>query len=324
MNKKVLITGIAGQDGSYLAEFLLSKNYEVYGVGENLNDKKNLWRVKHILDKLILRQGDISNYKTIKELIFKIKPNEIYHLATKHDLPNSLENYMAIRETNLDSVYFMLSAIKEFSSIPKIFLASSSRIFGDAKTFPQNEETPFHPNTPYGIAKTAGFHFVKMYREAYKIFACTGILYNHESPRRDFNFLPRKITQVAAKIKFGKEDKLVLGNIEAKCDWGFAGDYVEAMWLMLQAEKPDDYIIGTGEIHSVKDILNIAFGEVGLNWENYVVINREFFRKEGDVPMVADISKIKNKLGWQPKIKFEELIKMMIKEDIRLNDGKKL
>ena len=314
--KKSLITGITGQDGSYLAEFLLEKGYEVHGtIYGKSNDN---WRIKNIQEKIKIYECDVKNEKKINELVKLIVPDEIYHLASVVETRVIFTEEENILKTNFDSTLFFLRAIKLYSPKSKIFFAGSSLMFGDVQESPQNENTSFRPNTPYGVAKTAGFYFVKMYREDYDIFACTGILYNHESPRRDFNFLPRKITQAAAKIKFGEESKLILGNIEAKRDWGFAGDYVEAMWLMLQAEKPDDYVIGTGEIHSVKDVLDIAFEEVGLDWRKYVVVSDEFFRKEGNVSMVADISKIKSKLGWQPKIKFEELIKMMAQEDIRL------
>lgn len=325
MGKKIaFITGIAGQDGSYLAQLLLDKDYEVHGLVQSFSYQNNEnWRIANILDKIILHSGNVSNYEIIYELIKKIQPNEVYHLATKHDLENSLQNYSEIQKTNIDSTYYFLNAIKELKPDCKFFFASSSNIFGKVISSPQNEQTIFNPNSLYGISKVASMQLVKMYREEQDIFACFGILYNHESPRRDIYFLPRKITRAAARIKAGKEKELMLGNINIKRDWGFAGDYVEAIWLMLQAEKPDDYVIGTGKIHSIKDILDIAFREVGLNWENYIVINRGFFRKEGDVPIVADISKIKNKLGWQPKVEFEELIKIMVKEDIRLNDGEK-
>ncbi|MEK7658093.1 MAG: GDP-mannose 4,6-dehydratase [Patescibacteria group bacterium] len=314
--KKALITGITGQDGSYLAEFLLEKGHEVHGTIRRKSD--NLWRIENIKAKIKLYECDIKDEERIIELVKLISPDEIYHLASRVEPRIIFEEEQDILKTNFESTLFFLRAIKLYSVKSKFFLAGSSLMFGDAKKSPQNENTPFYPNNPYGIAKTAGFYLVKMYREAYGISACTGILYNHESPRRDLNFLPRKITSMAAKIKFGKEKKLELGNIEAKRDWGFAGDYVEAMWLMLQANKPEDYIIGTGEIHSVKDILDIAFGEVGLDWQKYVVISKEFFRKEGDIPMVADISKIKNELSWQPKTKFEDLIKMMVEEDIKI------
>mgnify|MGYP001589635716 CR=1 FL=1 len=315
--KKALITGITGQDGSYLAEFLLEKGYEVYGTVYEKSDK-NIWRIKNIKEKIKLYECDVRDENKIIELVKEIIPDEIYHLASSVEPRIIFEEEQNIFKISFESAHSFLRAIKLYSNKSKFFLAGSSLMFGDVQESPQNENTPFSPNSPYGIAKTAGFYFVKMYREAYGIFACTGILYNHESPRRDLHFLPRKITRVAARIKAGKEKELALGNIDAKRDWGYAKDYVEGMWLMLQADKPDDYVIGTGEIHSVKDILDIAFGEVGLDWQKYVVISKEFFRKEGDIPMVADISKIKNELSCQPKTKFEDLIKMMVEEDIKI------
>lgn len=319
--KTALITGIAGQDGSYLAELLFEKGYEVHGT---VSGKfANFWRIENIKEKIKIHECDVRNEEKITELVKSIAPDEIYHLASRVDTRIIFEEEKDILKINFESIIFFLRAIKLYSPKSKFFLAGSSLIFGDVQESPQSENTPFRPNNPYGIAKTAGFYFVKMYRDNYDVFACTGILFNHESPRRDFYFLPRKITQAAAKIKAGKENKLILGNIESKRDWGFAGDYVEAMWLMLQNEKPEDCVIGTGEIHSVKDILDIAFGEVGLDWKKYVVISEEFFRKESDVPVKADISKIKNKLGWQPKIKFEELIKMMVEEDVKILESEK-
>lgn len=314
--KKALITGITGQDGSYLADFLLEKGYEVHGTTRGKSE--NIWRTENIKEKIKVYECDVNDEEKIAELVKLTVPDEIYHLASIVEPRVIFEEERDILKTNFESVHFFLRAIKLYSNKSRFFLAGSSLMFGDVQESPQNEDTPFHPNNPYGIAKTAGFYLAKMYRDNYGIFACTGILYNHESPRRDFHFLPRKITRIAARIKAGKEKELVLGDIDARRDWGFAGDYVEAMWLMLQADKSDDYVIGTGKIHSVKDILNIAFKEVGLDWQKYVVINEEFFRKEGNIPLVADIFKIKNELKWQPKISFEKLIKMMVQEDIRL------
>ena len=318
--KKALITGIAGQDGSYLAEFLLERGYEVHGTIHGKSD--NIWRIENIKEKIKIYECDVKNEERIVELVKLITPDEIYHLASSVETRIIFEEEQNILKTSFDSIHFFLRAIKLHSSKSRIFLAGSSLMFGDVQKSPQNENTPFRPNSPYGIAKTTGFYFVKMYRKDYGIFACTGILYNHESPRRDFKYLPRKITSTAIKIKYGTEKELRLGNLDAKRDWGFVGDYVEAMWLMLQSDEPDDYVIGTGEIHSVKDILDIAFREVGLDWQKYVVISDEFFRKEGDIPMVADISKIKSKLSWQPKTSLEELIKMMVEEDMKLSGAK--
>jgi len=316
MNKKALITGIAGQDGSYLSELLLAKDYEVHGLVRESGGKDGSWRISRILDKLIIHSGDVSDYGTVKKLIAEVKPDEIYHLATKHDLPNSLENYLAIRATNLDSTYFFLSSIKEFSPNSKFFFASSSRVFGDAKTSPQNEETPMSPDSLYGISKVAASAVVRMYREREGIFACSGILFNHESPRRGQEFLSRKISKTVAEIKNGLSYELRLGNLDAVRDWGFAGDFVEAMWLMLQQGVPEDYVIGTGETHSVKDFLDVAFGIVNLDWRKYVKVDEALLRPT-ESELRADISKAKRKLRWTPKIKFEELVQMIVAVDIR-------
>jgi len=315
MSKKVLIIGIAGQDGSYLAELLLSKGYEVHGLERESGDEKKYWRIRHILDKLIVHTGDVSDYKTVKELVIKIKPSEIYHLATKHDLPNSLENYLSIKAINLDSTYFLLSAIKEFSPDSKFFFASSSKVFGNPSISPQNEETAFKPNSLYGISKVAASALVKMYREKEGTFACSGILYTHESPRRDPDFLSRKVTLGATQIKSGTKDELKVGDLNAKRDWGYAGDYVEAMWLMLQQDKPEDFVIGSGEIHTVQELIEVAFGVLDLDWRKYVTVDPEFVRPPEDVEQRADISKAKKVLDWSPKVGFKELVQMMVKKD---------
>ena len=321
--KTALITGIAGQDGSYLAELLLEKGYVVHGLVKNIPEAhaNELWRIGHILEKLVLHGGDVSDHAAIRALVAKIQPDEIYHLATKHELKNSLENYLEIQATNIDSTYYLLSSIKEIKPSCKFFFASSSKVFGKAETSPQNEETPLAPNSLYAISKVQGMHLVKMFREE-GIFGCSGILYNHESPRRDPFFLPRKITSTAAKIKLGKENELRLGDLDAKRDWGFAGDYVECMRRMLQMEKPEDYVIGTGEVHSVRDVLDVAFGALGLDWQKYVVRDPALVAMPEPVLAVADITKAKKKLGWEPGVKFEDLIKMMIEEDMRLSEVK--
>lgn len=319
MDKKIaLITGIAGQDGSYLAELLLSKNYRVHGLEKLLleNQKDQLGRISHILDKIVLHNGDVSDYATARDLINKIKPNEIYHLATKHDLKNSLQNYSEIQKTNIDSTYFFLSAIKEFNPNTRFFFASSSKVFGNPIVSPQNEETPMNPTSLYGISKVAASALVKMYREKEGIFACTGILYNHESPRRDPEFLPRKISIGVAQIRKGNTNKIKLGDLNAVRDWSYAGDLVEAMWLTLQAQNPGDYILGSGETHSVKDLLNVAFNFSGLDWHNYIEMDEGLLRsKENELK--ADIKKAKEVLDWEPKTKFEELVKMMVEADIK-------
>lgn len=319
--KKALITGIAGQDGSYLAELLLDKGYEVHGLLRRSPDggANATWRIQHILEKLILHWGDVSDRIVAPNLIQEVLPDEIYHLATKHDEPSiNIETYLENERTNVNSTLYLLEAIKNLKPACRFFYASTSKIFGTAEESPQNEETPIQPNSLYGISKAAGLELVRLYRDRENIFACSGILYNHESPRRDFFFLPRKITSAVAKIKLGLQNKLTLGDLGARRDWGFAGDFAEAIWLMLQAERPEDYVIGTGEIHSVKDVLDIAFGSLGLDWKTYVEVDQKLVRKPEKFAMVADISKIKKKLNWEPKTKFEKLIKMMVQEDLRL------
>jgi len=320
--KKVLITGIAGQDGSYLAEFLLNKGYKVDGLLKEKPEEKKLVNVAAIIDKLDLHYGDMSDAGFVVDLIKKIQPDEIYHLASGVEVMVSFGDGLEIFKPNLEGTFNFLSAIKEFKPDCRFYFAATAKVFGNPSVSPQNENTPFNPVSPYGIAKTTGLFVVKMFREAHGVFACSGILYNHESPRRDQKFLVKKITSAVAKIKLGIENKLELGNIEAKRDWGFAGDYVEAMWLMLQADKPNDYAIGTGEEHSVKEVLEVAFKEVGLDWQKYVVIEEKFFAKESGVQLVADVSKLKNELGWRQKTSFEELVKKMVNEDIRIFKGK--
>lgn len=321
--KIALITGIAGQDGSYMAELLLGKGYAVHGLVKVLPEKQSgaLSRISHIADRLVLHVGNVSDYAVVHELIKKVQPDEVYHLATKHDLKNSLENYLEIQGANIDSTYFFLNAIKEIKPNCRFFFASSSKIFGKVSCSPQNELTSLSPNSLYGISKVAGMHLVKMYRDEHNIFACSGILYNHESPRRDPFFLPKKITSTAAKIKFGLAKELKLGDLDAKRDWGFAGDFVEVMWLMLQAEKPEDYVIGTGEIHTVRDVLDVAFGSLGLEWGKYVVTDPSLVGAKEPFEMVADISKVERGLNWKPRVLFKDLIKMMTEEDLKLNES---
>ena len=317
--KKALITGIAGQDGSYLAEFLLSKGYEVHGLdSKDFNaDKAAFWRLQQIDKKITLHSGDINNYDYVRDIIGKIMPDEVYHLATKHDLPNSIDNYRSIMATNLDSTYFFLSSIKEFNPATRFFFASSSRVFGNSAVSPQNEDTRTSPSSLYGISKLSASALVKMYRDMEGIFACTGILYNHESPRRDREFLPRKISISVAEIKKGIITKIKLGDLSAKRDWSFAGDLVEAMWLMLQQKTPDDYILGSGVTHSIEDFLNIAFGVAGLDWKQFVEIDPNL-KRPTETELRADIKKAKKVLGWEPKITFDELVKMMVDADIDL------
>ena len=317
--KKAFISGIDGQDGSYLAEFLLAKGYRVYGMVRRValeDPEHHLWRIKHILDKITLYPASLESYPSIFKVIEKVKPQECYHLAAQSFVSYSFEDEFSTINTNINGTHFVLSAIKEKAPKCKFYFAASSEMFGLVRETPQNESTPFHPRSPYGISKVAGFDLTRNYREAYGIFACNGILFNHESPRRGFEFVTRKITNAVAEIKYGLTNKLYLGNLDAKRDWGFAGDYVKAMWLMLNQDKPDDYVIATGETHSVKEFVEMAFSYAGLNWKKYVVKDKTFYRPAEVHLLIGDYSKAKKKFGWQPKVKFEELVRMMVENDI--------
>ncbi len=316
--KKALITGISGQDGSYLAELLLAKNYKVEGTttGEG-NEASN--RIGHLTDKIVSHVCDVRDRSKLFRLIEEQMPDEVYHLASLVEPRVLFEKEAEIFEVNFSSTHHLLQAIKTHVPKAKFFLASSSMVFGNPQTAPQNENTPLRPTTPYGIAKAASQQMVQMYREIHGVYACSGILYNHESPRRDFHFLPRKITFGAAQIKAGVLRELMLGDLDTRRDWGFAGDYVEAMWLMLQDSVPEDYVLGTGETHSIRELLEIAFGYFDLDWRQYVKSDPQLFRK-GDVTinLVPDISKIKNRLHWAPKHSFKQLIELMAQEDAKI------
>jgi len=279
--KKALITGITGQDGSYLAEFLLKKGYEVHGIVRRVaieDPEHRLWRIKHILNKLNLHPGSMESYASIFKIVEEVKPDECYHLAAQSFVSYSFEDEFSTINTNINGTHFVLSAIKEKAPKCKFYFAGSSEMFGLVKETPQNENTPFHPRSPYGISKVAGFDLTRNYREAYNLFACSGICFNHESPRRGYEFVTRKISYTVAEIKLGLAKELRLGNLEAKRDWGFAGDYVKAMWLMLQQDKPDDYVIATGETHSVNEFAELAFSHVGLNYQDYLRVDEIFYR----------------------------------------------
>lgn len=319
MNKKVLITGLTGQDGSYLAEFLLEKDYEVHGIVRRVaieDPRHRLWRIRHILDKLILHPGSLESYASIFKIIEKVKPDECYHLAAQSFVSYSFEDEFSTINTNINGTHFILSAIKEKAPQCKFYFAGSSEMFGLAKETPQNENTPFHPRSPYGISKVAGFDLTRNYREAYNLFTCSGILFNHESPRRGYEFVTRKISNAVAEIKLGLAKTLTLGNLEAKRDWGFAGDYVEAMWLMLNQKEPDDYVIATGVTHSVREFTELAFSHVGLNYQDYLSSDEKFYRPAEVHLLKGDYSKGKKKLGWEPTVSFKELVQMMVEADI--------
>lgn len=318
--KKALITGIVGQDGSYLAELLLEKDYEVHGTERPLNEKdsKRLWRISGIIDKVRLHDCDVTNSAQVESVFLSVMPDEVYHLASEVQPRLVFEEEKNIFDVNFLGVFNFLRAIKKYKDGCRLYCAGSSLMFGPARVSPQNEDTPMNPTTPYGIGKVAAHHFVRMYREAYGIYACTGILFNHESPKRDEIFLPRKITKAAANIKVGKQKKLVLGDIDSERDWAYAGDVVESMWLMLQQENPEDYVIGTSELHSVKELLEIAFGFLDLNWQDYVVLNPDLLRKIDYVNLCADTRKARGKLGWMTKVHFRELVELMVQNDFNL------
>jgi GDPmannose 4,6-dehydratase len=322
--KKALITGITGQDGSYLAEYLLEKGYEVHGIVRRVaieDPEHRLWRIKHITDRLILHSASLETYASIFNVVEKVKPNECYHLAAQSFVSYSFEDEFSTINSNINGTHFVLSAIKEKAPKCKFYFAASSEMFGKAEETPQSEKTPFHPRSPYGISKVAGFYLTLNYREAYNLHASSGILFNHESPRRGFEFVTRKITNAVAKIKLGLAKELRLGNLETKRDWGYAGDYVKAMWLMLQQDEPDDYVIATGETYSIKEFVDLAFSYANLNWKDYVVIDQRFYRPAEVNILKGDFSKARKKLNWQPSVKFEELVKMMIEEEF--NEHKK-
>jgi GDPmannose 4,6-dehydratase len=318
--KKALITGITGQDGSYLAEFLLSKGYEVHGIVRRVafeDPEHRLWRIKHILDKIILHPASLESYASIFKVVEEVRPDECYHLASQSYVSYSFEDEFSTMNVNINGTHFILSAIKERAPECKFYFAASSEMFGNAKESPQNESTPFYPRSPYGISKLAGFHLTRNYRETYNIFAVNGILFNHESPRRGMEFVTRKVSYTVAKIKLGLARELRLGNLDARRDWGYAPEYVEAMWLMLQQDEPDDYVIATCETHSVRELVELAFSYVGLDWRDYVVIDEKLYRPGEINELRGDYSKAKKKLGWQPRTTFEELVRIMVEEDLK-------
>ena len=317
--KKALITGITGQDGSYLAEFLLEKGYQVHGIVRRVafeDSGHRIWRIRHILNKLRLHSASLDSYPSILDVVDKIRPDECYHLASQSFVSYSFEDEFSTISTNINGTHYILSAIKRKAPACKFFFAASSEMFGRVKEAPQNEKTSFYPCSPYGISKVAGFDLTRNYRDAYGVFALSGISFNHESPRRGFEFVTRKISNAAAQIKLGLAKELRIGNLEAKRDWGFAGDYVRAMWLMLQQDKPDDYVVATGEAHSVREFIESAFDYVGLDWKKYVKIDKQFYRPAEVYLLRGDYRKAKKKLGWKPKVKFEELVKMMVDADL--------
>lgn len=319
MNKKALITGITGQDGSYLAEFLLSKGYEVHGIVRRValeDPTHRTWRINHIRNKITLHSASLESYASIFNIIEKIRPDECYHLAAQSFVSYSFEDEFSTMNTNINGTHAILSALKERASKCRFYFAGSSEMFGVAPQSPQNENTPLFPRSSYGISKLAGFHLTRNYREAYSMFACSGILFNHESPRRGFEFVTRKITNAVARIKMGLDKELRLGNLDAKRDWGFAGDYVKAMWLMLQQEKPDDFVAATGETHTIREFLELAFGHAGLDWHPFVREDPMFYRPAEIYELRGDYSKARKILKWEPATSFRELVCMMVDSDL--------
>jgi GDPmannose 4,6-dehydratase len=318
MSKRIaLITGITGQDGSYLAEFLLEKGYEVIGMVRRTSTL-NFSRIQHIQGKIKLVSGDLLDQVSLIGILQEHQPGEIYNLAAQSFVPTSWKQPVFTGDVTALGVTRMLEAIRTVDESIRFYQASSSEMFGKVQEVPQSETTPFYPRSPYGVAKVYGHWITVNYRESYDLFAVSGILFNHESPRRGLEFLPRKVSHGVAKIKLGLAENLALGNLDAQRDWGYAGDYVRAMWMMLQQERPDDYVVGTGETHSVRELCEVAFDHVGLDWQDHVVQDPRFMRPAEVDLLVSDPSKAGRVLGWEPKVTFRELVQMMVDADLSL------
>ena len=318
--KRALITGITGQDGTYLAELLIGKGYAVHRIVRRValeDPMRRLWRIRQITGDIHLHPGSLESYASIFRIVKEVEPIECYHLAAQSFVSYSFDDEFSTINTNIKGTHFVLSALKELAPRCRFYFAGSSEMFGNAKETPQSESTPFNPRSPYGISKVAGFHLSRNYREVYGLFTCGGILFNHESERRGFEFATRKITSTVAEIKLGKTTELRLGNLDAKRDWGYSPDYVRAMWLMLQQSAPDDYVIATGETHTVQEFANSAFEIVGLNWENYVVVDQDLFRPAEVFELCGDASKAMAKFDWSPKVTFQELVERMVTHDMK-------
>src|SRR5688572_5760264 len=321
MAKRALITGISGQDGSYLAELLLAKGYEVTGVVRR-SSAPNLWRIEHLLDRLSLRPGDLLDQLSLVRIIQEVRPDELYNLGAMSFVPASWDQPLLTGEYNSMGVTRLLEAVRQVNPEVRIYQASSSEMYGRVREVPQTESTPFYPRSPYGVSKVFGHYITVNYRESYNLFAVSGILFNHESPRRGLEFVTRKVTDGVARIRLGLADHLALGNLDAHRDWGFAGDYVRAMWLMLQQEQADDYVIATGVSHSVRELVEVAFGHVGLDWQKYVRIDPAFLRPAEVDHLIGDPAKARKTLGWEPSVTFEGLVAMMVDADLaRLSEG---
>ena len=314
MSRKAFITGITGQDGSYLAEILLEKGYEVFGMIRR-SSSFNTARIDHIFGDIELVFGDLTDGSVLNQLVRTIRPDEVYNLGAQSHVRVSFDVPEYTADSDAMGTLRLLDAIREEGVQCRFYQASSSEMFGQAREIPQNEETPFHPRSPYGVSKVFGYWITRNYREAYGMYACNGILFNHESPRRGPTFVTRKITRAVGAILRGEQEELRLGNLDAKRDWGYARDYMDGAWRMLQADEPDDYVLATGETHSVQEFLDAAFGHAGLDWHDYVKIDERYFRPAEVDLLIGDYSKAKERLGWEPTVRFEELVRMMVDHD---------
>jgi GDPmannose 4,6-dehydratase len=319
MTKRALITGITGQDGSYLAEHLLSLGYEVHGIVRRVAmeaPESRFTRIGHVLDRLVLHPASLESYPSLFHIFSRVKFDECYHLAAQSFVAESFTDGFSTMNININGTHYVLAALRELQPKCRFYFAGSSEMFGKVAEVPQSETTRFHPRSPYGISKVAGFELTRNYREAYDLFAVTGMLFNHESPRRGYEFVSRKISLGVARIKAGLADQLPLGNLDAMRDWGHAADYVRAMHLMLQQDDPEDYVIAMGETHSITEFCELAFGEVGLDWRDHVVIDERFFRPAEVDLLIGDVSKAKQKLGWEPTHTFQDLVREMVRSDV--------
>ena len=320
ITKRALITGITGQDGSYLAELLLSKGYEVHGIVRRValeDPEHRLGRILPIVNRLHLHAASLESYASVYRVVGKVAPDECYHLAAQSFVGYSFEDEFSTLNTNINGTHYLLAAVNGVVPKCRFYFAASSEMFGKAQQAPQNETTPFHPRSAYGISKVAGFDLTRNYREAYGLYACNGVLFNHESPRRGFEFVTRKITSGLSKILAGKARHLELGNLDAKRDWGHAQEYVAAIWLMLQQTEPEDYVIATGKAHSVREFVELSFSFAGLDYKEFVVIDPRFHRPAEVMDLVGDARKAREKLGWKPTIRFEDLVFEMVEHDCK-------
>ena len=315
--RRALITGVTGQDGSHLADLLLEKGYEVHGMVRRASTE-TFERLSHIRDQITLHTGDLLDQRSLGDVMREVAPHEIYNLAAMSFVAASWNQPVLTAEFSGTGVTRMLEAMREAAPGARFYQASSSEMFGKVREVPQNENTPFYPRSPYGVAKAYGHFITVNYRESYDLFACSGILFNHEGPRRGLEFVTRKVTYNAAAIKLGIQDKVSLGNLDARRDWGYAQDYVEAMWMMLQQDEPDDYVIATGKDHSVRDLVEVAFGHLGLDWEDHVELDPALLRPAEVDHLIGDYSKAREKLGWEPRTSFDELIRLMVDSDMEL------